>query len=117
MDAEGVMQDMRLEAENTQIVRQSFENLERQLEESHVALKAENRARVLTEEYHAKLESELRESQVKLREVSLDKRSIKAKTLNTLLGTRGTRTHGRRVLAHGSAHQGENGDAGSVQET
>jgi hypothetical protein len=69
MDAEGTTQDFRLEAENSEIMRQSFENLERQLEESHVALKAESRARVLSEEYHTKLESELRESQLKLREV------------------------------------------------
>ena len=63
------MQDMRLEAESTQIMRQSFDNLERQLEESHVAFKAESRAHVLSEEYHTKLESELRESQLRLREV------------------------------------------------
>lgn len=63
------MHDLRLESENSEIMRQSFENLERQLEESHVALKAESRARALSEEYHTKLESELRESQIKLREV------------------------------------------------
>lgn len=71
MDTEGAVHDLRLESENSEIMRKSFENLERQLEESHVAMKAEARARALSEEYHSKLESELRESQLKFREVYL----------------------------------------------